>query len=138
MTIDEFIAAHGLTADVIPADSNPNMTDDDWARDASHWLVTIRCEDRTMAVHFSQGSALTQPPALEDVLDCVAADAASVDDARSWEEWAEDLGYFPFDDADDYRRARWAFETVERQAAELRELIGDDAYESLLWKAERL
>ena len=129
-TIQGFIDRHGLTAEVDWADSNPNMDD---AREMTHWLVTIHAEDRTMAVPFSQGLAHTGEPELDDVLDCLASDAATVDNARSFEDWAGDLGY-----DEDSRRAYRTYEAIQRQAGELRQLLGAEDYETLLYSVERL
>lgn len=80
-----------------------------------------------MGLYFSQGSAHTEAPTLADVLDCLASDASSYANAGSFEEWAGVLGYDP-----DSRSSLRIFNTVKRQAEQLKRLLGADAYEQLL------
>lgn len=145
-TLDEFIAQQGLTADVERADRNPSMPADDWSRSARHWLVTIRKDlpdtpgcHAGMDVPFSQGSAHMDPPTLADVLDCIASDVATVENACSFDDWADELGYFPMESSADYKRARAAYDAATRQASYLREFLDDEeAFSKLLWDIERL
>lgn len=136
-TIPAFIAQHGLTMTAAETDSNPNMAADDWSRTATHYICTIRRGDASMEVPFSQGSAHTQPPTLETVLDAISMDIASVENAPDWLDFAEEWGYME-GGAKTIRQAREAHETISRQRDELREMIGDDALETLLWSVERL
>jgi hypothetical protein len=73
------------------------------------------------------------PPDLSEVLDAVAAEAAVADEARSYEQWALAMGFDP-----DSRHDERVFRTVRRRARLLRQLLGDDRYEQLLWQTERL
>jgi hypothetical protein len=135
-TLQEFIAREGLSAEVDGADSNPNM--DDMPVGSSHWLVTIRKDDESMDVPFSMGPALNGPPTLASVLNCLASDAASVDNARSFDEWAEEMGYFPMESSEDFRKAESTYKAIEQQSSALRDLLGHEAFESLLYETERL
>lgn len=150
----EFIEAEGITAEVEWADENPNAIDE-WPPDARHFLVTLKRSpartvgsaelldgrwsaeqagsSSTLAVPFSQGSGHTEEPTAADVLDCLASDGASVENARSFDDWAVEYGYDT-----DSRRAFATYETCQRQARELREWLGDEATEALLWNTERL
>jgi hypothetical protein len=125
MNLSDFITEHDITATVEPAASNPNMTD--WDRDASHWLVTLQVADRSMAVPFSQGSAHTEPPTAADVLESLASDSAGYINAGSFEDWADEYGYDT-----DSRKAFGTYEAIGVQAAELRTLLTDEAFEALL------
>lgn len=132
-SLAEFIAEHGITYAVKRATTNPHMADDQWARTAQHWRVTLYCEGRTWTVPFSQGSAHTEAPTAADVLDCVASDIAMFRGARSVEEWMAYLGY------EDRDAARRTFDQIHRQDNRLQELLRDgDAVEALLYKTERL
>ncbi len=71
-------------------------------------------------------------PALADVLGCLASDAQTVRNARYFEEWARDLGY-----GEDSRKAEAIYRTCERQAAELEDMLGHGAFETLLNDVER-
>lgn len=136
-SLAEFIAANGLSMAVEPAESNPNMqADASWHRDASHYLCTIRNGGEAMAVPFSMGAAHTDAPTLEMVLDSLASDAASVENEPDWLEWAGEMGFE--DDIDELKDARESHATIVRQAGELRDLLGDEMFEALLWNTERL
>ena len=130
-----FIAEHKITMAADWADSNPNRDPSDrWNDSASHWRCTFRRGRRRMTTYFSMGPAHTKEPTAKDVLDCLASDSGSVENARSFKDWASDLGYDP-----DSRKAERTFRICERQAKRLRQFLGSqETYESLLWQTERL
>jgi hypothetical protein len=72
-------------------------------------------------------------PDLYDVVDVVAAEAAVVDDAHGFEDWAVRMGFDP-----DSRRDERVYRAARHQARLLRRLLGNEAYEQLLWHTERL
>lgn len=137
MNTKAFCRRHGIVATCELTDANPAFADDDWSRTASHWKVTLRWREgdqrRQLTVPFSQGSAISREPTAEDVLDCLASDAASVEQARSFEDWCGDLGY-----DSDSRRAERTFKACEASARRLRQFLGASLYEALLYKTERL
>jgi hypothetical protein len=136
-TYGAIIEAEGLSMTAEWADRNPHIAADDrWNREATHYLVTIsNAVGGTMGLHYSMGSAHTDAPTLDTVLDSLASDASSVENAPDWLDWAEEMGY---EDAADLRRARATHAVIVKQAAELKALLGDDAYDALLWNTERL
>lgn len=112
-------------------DHNPHM-DDSSAMD--HWKCKIYCGSQSMTVYFSKGYAHKgAEPTLEEVLDCLASDAAGYENARSFEDWAGDYGYDT-----DSRKAERTFKTIEKQAASLKRVLGEELYKALLWDTERL
>lgn len=146
-SIASFIAKCNLGFEAHRVASRPDALMTDSAR---HFRCVITSEGRErhgnqelrgpkevparLEVYFSQGSAHTEPPTLADVLDCLASDASGYDQAAgSFEEWASDLGY----DADS-RKAEKTFRAVEKQARDLKALLGAEAYEELLYQTERL
>ncbi len=129
-TIMEFVSAHKLTMACMPVKTNPNIAD--MPKGSRHFLCTLIAENR-MKIHYSQGPAHKINPTIEDVLDCLASDACGFDNARSFEDWASDLGY----DIDS-RKAERAFEAVGNQSTELKVLLGDEAFEELVYRTERL
>lgn len=134
-TLKQFIRQHKIRMTAEWADSNPNMmTDENWSRSATHYRCVLRCGKRQMTVPFSQGSAHTKEPSAEDVLNCLASDAAGYENARSFEDWCSEYGYDT-----DSRKAEKTFKTIERQATDLARLLGaPSSYETLLWNTERL
>lgn len=73
------------------------------------------------------------PPTLEDVLDCLASDCSSVENSRSFADFASELGY-----DEDSRSAERTYRVCQDQAVELENLLGRDAYKVLIWEMERL
>ncbi len=133
MTIREFIRQHRLTFLWQSADRNPHFTDDDWSRSASHYRCTIRQGRKRIGTYYSMGSAHSNPPTLEMVLDSLASDAASYLNSRSFEEWASDLGFDP-----DSRKAEKTYNAIAVQVGQLIRLLGDDGVKTLAFKVERL
>lgn len=99
-----------------------------WVRSGFDWRT------KPLELYFSQGSAHTEPPTLADVLDCLASDAAGYNQAGGqFEEWCSEYGY-----DSDSRKAEKTFRAVQQQARDLKALLGNDAYEELLFQTERL
>lgn len=73
------------------------------------------------------------PPTLESVLDCLASDAASYDNARDLEDWAAELGMDT-----DSRKTEKSYRVTGDQSKRLRHLLGDQAYQDLLFNTDRL
>lgn len=132
MTIREFIAANAITMEADWADENPNM--DGMPDGSSHWKCTFTRGGITFETFFSMGPAHSHEPEAREVLDCLASDASSVENTPDWLDWAEEFGY---SDADALRKARSTHETITEQSSKLKAFLGDDAYETLLWKTER-
>jgi hypothetical protein len=74
-----------------------------------------------LTVPFYMGAAHTSEPTAADVMTCLASDASSYENARSFEDWASDLGYDT-----DSRSAEKVYKACERITAKLRVLLGDD------------
>lgn len=132
-TLKQFIAAHGITMAADWAANNPNMADTKWAESANHYKCVLARGRKRMTVYFSQGCGISRDPDAESVLDCIASDAAGLDNARSFEVWCAEYGYDT-----DSRAAEKTYKTIEKQVAQLREFIGDDvAFNDLLFDTER-
>ena len=133
-TLKQLVAAQKIRMTVDWAPSNPNMAADaKWSAAANHYKCILKCGKRQMTVPFSQGCAHTSEPSAEDVLDCLASDAASVKNARGFEDWCAEYGYDT-----DSRSAEKTFRICERQADQLERLVGPAVFETLLWDCERL
>lgn len=117
-------------------DRGPGQSEDErrWDAEASHYRVRLmRPGARTFGLYYSMGSAHKVPPTLPEVLDNLASDAAGYDDARDFEDWASGYGYDT-----DSRKAERVYRAVEREATKLRAFLGDDLYDALLNRTERL
>lgn len=128
-TMQQFVNKNRIKARADWADSNPHMDD----FQGNHFKVTLRMAGRQMTLAFSQGYAVGGEPTAADVLNCCAGDSSSVENARSFEDWASDLGYDP-----DSRKAEKIFKICEVQAAKLKKFLGEDLYKILLWETEGL
>lgn len=131
-TISEFISELNIKVDECKGiNSNPNNPS--WT-DAKHYQVTlINAEGKKFSVPFSMGLGHKLPPTAEDVLDCLASDALSIWDSKSFKDWRAELGY----DEDD-KLARNSYRACREQSKQLREWLGVRKYKALLFKVERL
>jgi hypothetical protein len=129
-TMKQFVNKNKIKATSEWANANPNMAD---SQNMNHFKVTLRGGGRQMTLYFSQGYGISGEPDAASVLNCLASDSASVENARSFDDWASDLGYDP-----DSRKAEKIFKTCEVQAAKLKKFLGEALYKTLLWDTEGL
>lgn len=137
VTIAQFVKDNRISMTAEWADRNPHMDD---SANMDHWKVTLRRGESgkskkryAMTTYFSQGYGHNgKEPKVTSVLDCLASDSSSIENARSFEDWANDFGYDT-----DSRKAEKTFKTCEHQAKRLKNFLGDDLYEQLLWHTER-
>ena len=133
VTLQQFIAEQQLEMSVFPVKRNPH-TDVQMPRNFECTITMVgRGNHEPMTVYFSQGSAHKKNPTLAEVLDCLASEASGVDNARSFEDWASEYGY----DLDS-RKAERTYQICKKQAQELKALLGQDAYNQLLYSTEGL
>lgn len=110
-----------------------NPANRDW-QDADHWKCVLKGAGSQMTIYFSMGYGHNgKAPKAADILDCLASDAASYENAQDFEDWAPDFGYDT-----DSRKAEGVYKAVSKGAAKLKRFLGPDAYETLLWNTERL
>jgi hypothetical protein len=123
------IEQDGITAEATMTDA-PKWAED--RRDSNWYRVTLAYDGRQITVPFGMGPALTEEPGADDVLNCLASDAAGYENARSFEEWASEYGYDT-----DSRKAEQTYKQVEAQTAKLRVFLGAQ-YDAYLWQTEGL
>jgi hypothetical protein len=113
----------GIKASVTYGNNAPD-NGDDWRHTAQPWTVKLTFKDgdqrRALTVPFWTGSGWTREPDAADVLSSLVSDASSVENARSFEEWASDLGFDT-----DSRKAFATFQECERSAKRVRRFLGD-------------
>lgn len=138
-TMAKYIERNGIefTAEAIPARTDGMARN---FRGASHWHCTITArpggQAHTLEIEFSQGPAHTAPPEAVDVLNCLADDAAGIENAADVWDWLEEYGYSGT--VAEMREAARSYELGREQTAQLREVLGAEEYERLLWETERL
>jgi hypothetical protein len=130
-SLKKFIRENHIRMTAEWADENPHMADP--MPGASHYKCKLKHGRRSMTVFFSMGSAHTGEPEPADVLDCLASDASGAENASSFEDWCSEYGYDT-----DSRKAEKTYRIIERQAEKLKNLLGGELYNELLWKTERL
>lgn len=131
VTLAEFIARETIVMRAVP--DGRRRSDDGWEFDAWICCLSRQQKGRRMTVPFKMGLGHKgAPPALADVLDCLAMDAASLEDYPQYEDWAPSLGFDP-----DSRKGFAVYETCRKQSERLKRFLGEDAYETLLWHTER-
>lgn len=130
ITLDAFIKANAIRMTAERTDSNPSMSD---SKDMDHWKVVLHAGRSRVTTYFSVGYGHNgKAPEAPDVLSCLADDAAGVTNAQSFEDWCSEYGY-----ESDSRKAERIYKACEHSAAKLHKLLGDSAYETLLWNVER-
>lgn len=120
MTIDDFIHQNGITLRTQRVASNPGMPD--MPAGSRHFRCVFQKGLLKFALLFSQGSAHPQSPFAHDVLGCLLSDFQSYTSARSFEEWASDLGF-----DSDSRRAEQTYRTIDDQWLAFQNFVGHEA-----------
>ena len=120
-TIEKFIEDNRLTMETDYTDENPNISDMPYG--STHYICTIKRDGGAIKIPYSMGPALTGPPELADVLDCLAYDACDYDNAADVLEFASEHGYDLETNAD-IRKARDVYRVVEGQTEALTDQIG--------------
>lgn len=138
-TLSEFCEENGIT---IKNTRIPSRTDSLMSDLPNHYVSTLirhcndsdgRQEKRELSIQFSQGSAHKKQPAVEDVLNCCAADSAGYENVDCFEDWAAEYGYDT-----DSRKAENIYKTVATESAKLKNFLGQELYDELLWNVEQL
>jgi hypothetical protein len=130
MNTAEFVKKNRIRITAEWADQNKNAPD--W-KDANHFKVRLTHKGKQLTTYFSQGYGISGEPTAESVIDCLASDSAGIENARNFEEWADEYGYNT-----DSRSAESLFRVCEKQADKLKNFLGDSLYKELLWNTERL
>ncbi len=108
----------------------PHATRDDDGWEHYAYKLRLNYDGRTMDTPWKQGTGITSDPDASSVIDALASDSASYDNARSFEEWAGEYGY-----DDDSRKAYALYQQVGEQRDDLAALLGDD-YDAIVYADE--
>ena len=130
LTLRQFLDKYPVRIRSVLVDANPNMND--MPEGSAHWRVTLSLRRSRMSLHYSQGPAVVEEPKVGDVLDCLASDASSYENARDFADFCADFGCDT-----DSRKAEAIYRVFGRQAASLKRMLGQEAYNLLLWETER-
>jgi len=130
MTLDQFIEKHGITMTLKKVEENPYLFDS--SSMTNHYRATLRFQGRKMSVPFSTGSAWKEDPTVKVVLNCLANDAVSVEVARSFGEWADDLGL-----SSDLAQWERVYRASCKQTERLKKFLGPHLYRVLVWQVDK-
>lgn len=133
-TIEEFIEMHGIKMkECNKIHQSPYMTD----FKGDHWEIVLHMPGKGInefVTYFSKGIGHKgKRPTVSEVLDCIASDASGYENSNSFEDWANDYGYDI-----DLRRAETIYHNVKAASLNLKNFLGKEAYETLLWETERM
>lgn len=132
--LSEFIAQHKIKlTSCVRVASNPYID----ASDMDHYKMVLtrlrQCGGYArFTSYFSIGFGWKREPTAEDLLDCQAVEAASIENTGAFEEWASELGMDT-----DSRKAERTYKAACLQVEKLRQFLGEDLYSQLLWHVER-
>lgn len=87
--------------------------------------ITLRKNRRSMTVEYTQGSAITEDPTLDNVMESLAGDVRGVEDDPDVEEWAKEYGF------EDGYQAHKVFAACRKEYEDLKRVLGDD-YERVI------
>ena len=152
VSIEQFISANQISMTADRVDANPNMQD---SRDMDHWKVTLvrlvlregydtfhgykgklgphQYRKERLTTYFSKGYGHNgAKPTAEEVLDCLASDAGTVENTPDFEDFCSEFGY-----DSDSRKAEKTWKAIQHSASRLRNFLGDDLFDRLVWHTER-
>jgi len=154
MNTREFVKAHVITISFRPMPKNLNMLDPEWV--ARHYQVTLRHKGRSLTTSFSKGMGLDYGVEPEEVLDSLASDASSIENATDFKDWARDLGIDAWElpeyvrtkrQAEEYgyekewesfQRWQRSYKAGQANTEKLRRFLGPDLFRTLVYNTDRL
>jgi hypothetical protein len=134
-TIHERIAAAGITMTCKPG---KGPAPEGFPEGTTSWRVTLKFPARgsslTTDFHMGPGHGAREPEVAE-VLDVLLSDAATINNATSFEDFCSDFGY-----DDNSRRIERLYYRMSREADKLEAFLGDDCgdFQDWLYETERL
>lgn len=146
MTMTDFLKDQDIRMQAIELPHRPDELNDKWGGSASHFVLALinrgpygqeNRKPRCMVCYWSQGSAHKGAPKLADVLDSLRSDAESAESNRTFDDFLSEFGY-EINSAEDYQQARATYRACKKVARDLRNLLGEADYRTLLDKVERL
>ena len=130
MTLTAFLEQHHITMTTHSVRENPFM---DNSQSMNHWKCRLRCGRNSMTVYFSKGYGHHgAEPTVREVLDCLASDAGTYDNAKDFEDWCAEFGF-----DSDSRKAERTWKVIGKQRQSLERLLGPEAFNGLLYDVER-
>lgn len=85
--------AMGVKFSAVRVSERPDGMMDDMPAGSSHWRIMLQRSGAELVTHYSMGPAHTEAPELTDVLYSLLLDIGGLDNAGTFEDWANDMGY---------------------------------------------
>jgi len=136
MKLSERIERDKITVDLEYGD--PPSTPLPWQDHNGRLIPTIDYEvtlfhgDESMTFDFHTGIGWDREPSVRDILDALLSDAAGIENAGCFSDWASEYGYGIDDDP---ASVRVIYDKCEESAENLRRVLGDK-YDDYLWETE--
>lgn len=133
--VEDRIAEWGITSDATLLGTNDRNRSKENPEGEHIWRVTLKCDGKEFEVHeYTMGAGHGQtPPDTADVLDFFASEAAGIENARDFEDWASEYEY-----NEDSRSAEKTYNAFKTYTNSLRDFLGDDRFRLIVWETERL
>ena len=133
MTMNEFVKRNNIKIGVEWAEKNPNMIEDAWSKTANHYKTILKKDNKQLTVYYSMGSALTNEPTAEEVLNSLALDGSVYLNNNSFEDFCSEFGY-----DEDSRKAEKTYNTILKQAEKTEKFLGTELFNQLVYDVEQL
>ncbi len=132
MKINDFIDREKLRITSSMVASNPYMR----IENMDHYRVTLSGNGRRMILYYSKGEGFKgEPPTIQEVLRCLADDAGLIENSGDFESFCGETGA-EIESDEDRRRELKSYKQCQAQTERLKTFLGQDAYETLLWKVK--
>ncbi len=131
LTLSQRIAQDGITA---TAEASDGPVPADYMSGSSAWTVTLTMGDRSMVIPFYTGPAVDMGDLLPLAVDAVVSDAASVENASGFDDWASEYSA-DLDTPEGRRSARETWRALLAQREAVRTFLGDH-YDAYLWETD--
>lgn len=135
ISLSAWITKNDIQASASP--SSPNKREEEFAGPGwRSWNVVfsrpVLNSERKITIRFHMGPALEREPTAEDVLSCVALDAAGTENARNLADWMSDCGF----DQEDRLKAAETYKATLDQTKKLRSWLDDKLFDELVWRVD--
>lgn len=131
MNIQEFLEKHKFVLEykALKVMGRPDMDDNSWAKDASHYQIRIKRIGQgaqpAFIAFYSQGSAHKGPPKFDSVLESLAMDSSAA--YETFKDFCDNCGY-----SSDSIKALETYNVCVSQTESLKKALGAPIFQELL------
>jgi hypothetical protein len=121
-TLPEIVEELGIKSTIQWQDTPQNAPE--WAQTANAYRITLRYQNRRMALNFYQGRGNKEDPTTADIVYCLASDLNLISSTPTLKEYGQEFGW-------DENTAK-TFRAIKDQSKRYQKLIGDASTLELL------